>query len=611
MNKSFWLIIFTLAGAKIWLMLAIPVTAVGYNIHDDTLFIRQSGGFGLWLTNIFGQSTSLTSFNMHFPGSGWLGQYNELILSKGPVYGIWITFCFLTGIPLLTAQQMLIIGAAILTIVGLRKLVSSQTLLLLLFALLVFNPEYVSRIVRAGIYPALSLLIIASLFGLYSCRNEHWKQLGAWSIFLGCILPFFWMTREEGIWLIPSILFILGVTLFTVYYRQGFCRQLIIKASLVCLPFLLLFGATQMVSLLNNHYYGTRCVVELKSESFRSCYGALLRVKHKTRPFIAVPFSVREKLYDVSPAFKELEPFLEGEQGKMWRQFGCQVYPETCGDIASGWFLEAFRDAVALAGHHANGREADRYYSQLAQEINMACTENRISCLPERKSLMPPLTSQDYVKMIQNIPKGLFFLLRYENLLQRLHLPFHSIGDSERLSYYQDMTRETIAPTKDGATQMSSLLPKQTLLNNKKIKILSSIAGFYRTITTTLFALALLSYCLSLVNSLRERQLSSLALFNTTLIIGVSCRLVILSLIDITSFPGFNQYYLSPLYGFVLLFISLSFIDLIRIASQKRRIELNKVTDKSLSDTNDQSATIQSTSTKRVCTGTTFSKSKY
>lgn len=570
MKKHFWLIVIIVAAVKISIMQAIPVSAIGYNIHDDTLFLSQAGGFGLWLSKLFGLSGQLADMNLNVPHStlleqltngGWLGQYNELILSKGPVYGIWIAFCLLTGLPLLTAQQLLYSCAAVMVIISLRKEVSSQSLLFLGFTFLLFNPEFVSRVVRSGIYPALSILIMVGLFGIYSCRHQHWKQLGAWALFLSCILPLFWLTREEGIWLIPSVLLVLGSTILAVYYHHGFGRQLITKAFLVSLPFLFLFTATHVVSSLNNRYYGSKCVVELKSDSFLRGYGALLRVKDEKKPYIVVPAQVREKLYAVSPAFRQLKPFFESEKGKMWQQFGCRAYPETCGEIASGWFLWAFRDGVALSGHHTDGQKASAYYQQLAREINTACDDGRLSCLPERHTLMPPLDARDYFKIIGNIPKGLMYLLHFEYLLDRLNQPFYSSGPSEALHYYQDMTGERIAPTKDGSYQLPPEPPIQAMLNSIRLKVLKTIAAFYSSVTASLFFLALFLYFFCLGHNLLKKQLTPLTLFSTALIIGISSRLTILSLIDITSFQGFNHYYLSPLYGFVLLFISIVFID--------------------------------------------------
>jgi len=571
MKTPFWLIIFLLAAMKIALMQSIPLSAIAYNVHDDSLFIMQAGGFGLWLSELVHQRGTLENLYMHFPQGGWLGEYNELILCKGPVYAIWIASCLMAGIPLLTAQHILYAVAGVIVILGLKNELPSRSVLIFLYAAFLFNPDFITRVLRAGIYPALSILVLAGLFGIYSNRHAQWKKFGIWTLFLGCTLPFFWMTREEGIWLTPSILLTLLATLIAVYSRQGFNRHFILKVFLTCIPFLFLAGALQGVSYLNQHFYGTKCVVELKSDAFLSGYGALLRVRAKQTPaaHVVVPTSVRKQIYEVSPTFRELEPLLEGELGKGWQQFGCQIFPETCGEIAAGWFLWAFREAVALTGHHSNGQEASKYYEQLGKEINTACNEGKLSCFPERHSLMPPIRIKTYVDIVKNMPKGLLYVLRFETFLDRLSQPFYSQGADELLVYYQDMTHEQIAPSQDGSYQASPSLPIQTMLDTIKRTILKKIASIYAAATTYLLFFALFFYFFSLLNSFRKKRVQPLTLFSTILILGISSRLFILSFIDVTSFPGYTPNYLSPLYSFVILFICMSYFDFFQLIRYK------------------------------------------
>ena len=573
MKILFWSTILLLAMLKLSLMGAIPLSAVGYNIHDDTLFLRQAGGFGVWLSELSGQRALLPEFATQFSNVGWLGQYNELILCKGPVYGLWIALCLLAGIPLFTAQNVLYIAAGIVVVIGLRKVVPFRPLLLLIFAVFLFNPEFITRVLRAGIYPALSVLIMAALVGLYANRYARWKQFAPWALLAGCVLPLFWMTREEGIWLLPSIFFMLLATLISIFKRQGFSYQFILKCGLVTLPFLMLYGGTKGVALLNKHHYGVETVVELKSDAFLEGYGALLRVKHPPAPYVVVPSSVRKQLYAVSPAFQELELYLEGEQGKMWQKFGCQVYPETCGEIAAGWFLWAFRDAVALSGYHQSGHKAAQYYRRLATEIDSACRNGTLDCRPKRASLSPHLQNQEYVNIIANMPRGLHFILQYKTLTERLTHLFHSVGEDDILLYYQDMTGEQLAPAPDSNFQSAPPLPIRDMLNNLKLDILTGIAQGYRTATFPLFVLASFLYLLSLVRGFRQKQFSPLCLFATALLIGIGSRIFILSYIDVTSFQGYSHSYLSPLYPFLLLFITISFVDTLQqtVPSLQRR----------------------------------------
>jgi hypothetical protein len=61
-----------------------------------------------------------------------------------------------------------------------------------------------------------------------------------------------------------------------------------------------------------------------------------------------------------------------------------------CPEILSGWFMWALRDAVKDAGHYRSAVSARDFYLRLASEINDACDDHRLNCLPGRATMMPP-----------------------------------------------------------------------------------------------------------------------------------------------------------------------------------------------------------------------------
>ncbi|MCK5719964.1 MAG: hypothetical protein KAH84_08490, partial [Thiomargarita sp.] len=178
------LIILIFSILKLWLVAAIPITAWGNFSLDDRLFIDLS----------------------HFLIQGdWLGVYDERTLAKGPMYPIWIAINFYLGLPLLFAQHLLYLFAGLMVVIALNKIVKYPSILVFLYALIIFSPhlEVITRVMRAGIYPALTILILAGLIGLYTNRSNKLINLSLWAIFLGIVLTAFWLTREEGIWMMP------------------------------------------------------------------------------------------------------------------------------------------------------------------------------------------------------------------------------------------------------------------------------------------------------------------------------------------------------------------------------------------------------------------------
>jgi len=112
------------------------------------------------------------------------------------------------------------------------------------------------------------------------------------------------------------------------------------------------------VAALNGARYGVTAVTEIKSPEFLAAYGALLRVKHKGwKPTVPVPEDVRERLYDVSPAFAELKPSLAGEPGKRWSSMfrGIREVCKKDTEIARKIDMYLNRDASGIGNFPAVG----------------------------------------------------------------------------------------------------------------------------------------------------------------------------------------------------------------------------------------------------------------
>jgi len=437
-----------LSAVKLWLIAAIPITAIGASPHDSRLFLNLAHSL------IQGE---------------WLGVYNELTLAKGPMYSIWLAFNFYIGLPLLFAQHILYMSAGLILIITLRKLITPQIILVFLYALIIFSPHFdgITRVARHNIYPALSILVFAGLVQLYTNRSNKLINFGLWAVFLGFSLTAIWLTREEGIWIIPSIVLIIAYVVFLTYKTEQLSSVFFTRTAICLLPLLILFGNLQFVSFINKIYYNTYTVVDVKSESFLSAYGALSRVKHPNwKRYIPVPKEVRQSIYKASPAFKELEYILE-ERLKGWQKPECLHHPEPCGDIPGGWFIWALRNAVALAGYYKSGELANQYYTRLAKEINTACVLGSLDCLPERATLMPPLTQKHFKPSIEAFWQGSKLLIT--GFEYRINNNLVSRGTEESLVLFREITWGTLAPLPSQITQAMTINGWAFSLKDKKI----------------------------------------------------------------------------------------------------------------------------------------------
>lgn len=394
------LLVAAVAALSLWLRSGFPIHAIGGASFDDALFIRLAGSLRR---------------------AHWLGSYDEMTLAKGMFYPLFIAATSLLHIPLKMAEHLVYLAAAAGFAWVACRLSGNRWLGGVLFSALALNPVLwtlgLARVVREGLYIGLCLGAVAAAGAL--CLVSHTTPvrrrlaLGAGT---GAVCAACWLTREEGVWLIPSLAAVavfgaLAIAADPVRAKSARAAGL---AALAGLGTAITIVAT--VAGLNRAVYGVFTDVEFRAHGFLSAYGALTRVKQdEPQAFVPVPRAVREKVYAVSPAAAELRPWLEGDMGAGWQRTGCAQQSEvlSCLDIRGGWFVWALRSAAAAAGHSRSGREAEDFYDRMAREINTACTLGRLACLPPRVGLSPQLRAQHVRDAIAVSPRMASLLLTF------------------------------------------------------------------------------------------------------------------------------------------------------------------------------------------------------
>lgn len=379
-----------IAGFSLWLRNGFPVHAIASANTDDFLFIRLAAALRR---------------------AHWLGAYDHLILAKGPVYSGFIAVVSVFHVPLKIAEHAVYLVAAGALSFAAFRLARSHLLGMLLFTALAFNPvlwtDSLARVLRDGLYIGLTLGVFAAFALLWSQDITRRKEIWA-ALFTGGLAAAFWLTREEGIWMAPVLVVLGGVILLARRDLRRFVRITAIAAAAAAASVLLVAG-------INFALYRVFTDVEFRAPGFLSAYGALTRVEHVSwQRYILVPREVREKVYTVSPAAAELRAHLEGESGDQWRRTGCALQPSVpCTDILGGWFVWALRDAVAAAGHTRSGGESEAFYQRLADEVDAACDDKRLSCSGARATFAPPFRGEYVRDAVAAGPRFLSMLLNF------------------------------------------------------------------------------------------------------------------------------------------------------------------------------------------------------
>lgn len=520
---------------RLFLATDMALFAIPYSPHDDQHFLEQ--GISLYKGN-------------------WLGDYSNMTLIKGPFYPMFLLLNHIVGLPLLLSELLLYILASLLVVVLIRKLTTNNTFSILIFIVLLFNPivysDQLTRVIREGVYTAMSMLALFSCMELYYSYLKNKVMSKRWIILSGLSLSGFWLTKEDGIWLLPAIGFMVVCFAFKLYKEQALTK----KAFFVLLsPFVILYFFINVICLINHLNYGIYEVVEFNNKEFKDAYGSLIRVKVDTQKvYIPVNVTTREKLYKVIPAFNEIK---EGEYiMKGWSQVGpyCKLYPETCGETAGGWFMWSFRDAVALKGHYENAQMAKDYYARLSSEINEACDSKKLDCYPMRSSFLPRMSNNDYLRTIKAFFIGWKDLLLLNDYSSNKG---YSIGTQEGFYLVRLFTKNQIK---------ENSLVFGDHFGTRKDKVLKLFRYCYRYLSFPFAIISLVYILFAFFKFIVSRKMPTIRfIFILALLIAINCRMLILAMVETTSFPATNILYMSPIYPLAYVLMGLCLYEVYKL----------------------------------------------
>ncbi len=526
-----------LTALKIWLTRGQALFAIGPAAADDRLFLNLAAAL------LRGE---------------WLGSYDTMTLAKGPFYSIWVAGVASCGLPLRLAEQLAYAGACATVVWALTPLVQAAWARAGVYLLLLCNPMtyemvVLGRVLRQNIYTPLALVVFAGLIALYARRARTLRQLSPWAVALGLAGAAFWLTREESVWLAPSVALLAGAALWGAWQHGGLLQLRHMGGALgvaaVCFATPLL-----VISTMNARTYGYFGIVEFNAREFKDAYGSLMRVEIGPRlPFVPVSRAAREAIYEASPAFAELRPFLEGDIGRGWAAASQCVTHRSVEEreIAGGWFMWALRDAVAAAGYTHDAKEALAFYKRIAAEVNTACMQGQIPAGPARSGMLPPWRDGQTQALASTFVEFADFFASFRGF--NAHSPA-SMGDTASLQLFHRMTRERLSPSPDSPATREMDAPSP--LDQWRTAVLQRIGKALRWVLFSLTIAAHAGAIWLLIQQWRQRRISYYFIVAVASWGACAASLLINALVHITSFPTLATGQLAAAYPLLLMFIA-------------------------------------------------------
>lgn len=532
-----WFIAILVAGYKLSLLRSQHIYAISNAHHDDGLFMKLAS---------------------HVVRGEWLGPYDQLTLSKGPAYPLFIATNFWVGLPLALTQQLLYVAGCAAIIWAIKPILQANWARLLAFSFLVFNPltyegENMTRVLRQHLTVPLALFVVAGVIAICLRRDAERSWRGFWAAAVGLSLGVFQMTREEGIWIMP-MLFLAGIALLAVTWKEGKTKRIEVGVMAV-LVFLFSALPAGWISAQNKEHYGWSGQVDFKAQAFADAVGALSRVKiGPDWVYVQSNPEARAAIYPHSPAFDELRPHLEsGPIADKWME--SERHPNDARFYMTGWFNWALRDAIAAAGYATDPQTFLDFCARLAAEVNAACDDGRLEAVGPRSGFLPrwhpgyaEVMRAEWRRYLGEAMK----LERFETIVPG------STGSDDEIRPFIDLSYDNLSPA-PRATYFHK--PDQIEQNRVKIDRLRFWGNVLRGKFAVLFWVAIGLLAVRVMEATIRRTWTWAAWLALAVLAAAMAELVINFLVHTLAFDNLYPAAFAPAYPLLQVVVILVFTD--------------------------------------------------
>lgn len=523
---------------------AIIVAYVVYCLHQPIGLYANAGHDDWWYL----------SHTQYLLAGDWMGPYGNFALMKGPGFVFFLVGNHWLGTPVtLTMALFYALGCAALAASLGRAARLGVVWQFVVFNLVLWHPAMVSyRVYRDEIYPGLVLLVLAAAVALTFANTTRRTLLA--SAGLGLSFGYLWITREEGIWMVPGLA-MLGIVSLIRARRQRRARRVtlawLLAVVIAALPSL-------AVASVNQHVYGTFTVVDFTGRPFQGAVKAFDSIEAGPEyRYVSVSEDALQAAFEVSPAAKELEPYFE-DPAQYWRWIYCEQDPTyPCGQVIAGWFPWALRDATSSTGHYSSPAEADRFYRQLTQEIEDACDSGELTCHSNPIPLLPAMSGRDLKRVPGSAAHVIEHTVRLDTVNTVYPAPSNG-GTPDNLAAAMALTgRPLIFPTVEAN-------PKFDPRDGAGVQLRLHLESVYRPVTWILTVAGVLAVLAGLVLLAMRRPVSRrLMVVAGAFWLLYLTRIGLLALIDANSFPLDHAMYIGPAYTMLLLASLLSIASVV------------------------------------------------
>ena len=550
-KNAFMIFMIVFALIRLALTSNIPIIALPAQIYDDGMMVDMA---------------------VNIRAGNWLGDYTSNILVKGPFFPFLLAVINLFGCSYINVMNIIYVLACIYFVYTIKDVFKSKISLGFVYILLLFNPvSYafwtLQRVYRNGITLAQVLIIIGSMFACYQRREKKASSMLPFAIIGGLTLASLWLTREDGIWILPFILVVIALLIISILLQNRkdkkiqWNRKVVTKLIVAILPMLLLILSLQAVKLVNYAKYGIYAYNEINDGYFGKVIKTMYCVKtDENIPYVTVTRNKIKLLYENSPTLKSIEPELE-EMLNAWDH-----NDRTPGDtqVEDGWFWWALKGAVENAGKYENAQMSNEFYQKVYDELQEAIKQGKLKTgMSMPSTLMSPWKKEYFMQLPVEMAKTSYFIAHFNDVET-----VNGVSEANARKFNGITNDLSIEPMPEGKQD------ELTKYTEKYVERLNAIGKVYQYLGLVVTGISLLAYIfitIKLVKAKEKKVMMPLWLLLT----GIGCSLLVLiagvSYNHITACYSRYYMYLSGAYPLLIAFWGISISKVVEMIRDTKR----------------------------------------
>jgi hypothetical protein len=472
----------------------------------------------------------------------WLGPWDILTTSKGPLHSLLTAAASCFGVnPFSYKRIFYFAGSLVFVVTGLRQ--APAWLKLLTLVTLLLDPfQYSSvglRNLREGTYIPIQLIAFAlGSWSLDQLREQNRISLKLFSSITGTATCFglILITREARIvaWVELAAWLFIGVVLVAWRHKHQLSCHLGIKILAVLLSLFAIIGWTAIpaatISALNRAHYGYSISNSFEEGLFPVLNGNLLSISIKAEPFtprVHVTKSTIKTLINEAPPNGALAKILKNINPE-WGVFGCELYPQTCGEIGGGWFTWALRYGISASLEPgSNEASFQKIIHNANRELDDICKRSTdLMCSTPKAGYLPPVGRWGFLHPIE------------ESVAEASKIAALVFIPSANPLRSWDNQHENILPLESPPSRIESPLGISRLKASQLVKwrmIYAAASTLGVAGKWTLIILSLVFVCRASIRSRFIRLWDPVGLW---MLLSLFLHLTIYTLLGLTSFPG-------------------------------------------------------------------------